>query len=277
MTDVDEVRDFWEKNPLWTGESVFDLGSMDFFEEHRNIYIKDCFAGKFDLRFLPSPRAHGQQMQVLDLGCGVGFWVTEFCLRGLSGLHAADLTQTAIEVTKKRLQAYGGNAKLSLQNAEALTFDDESFDHVNCQGTIHHTPDTDRALYEIARVLKPGGTASISVYHRNGILKAWPALRFLAWPLAKFGAGLKGRGREKIFLEKDVDKLVRLYDGSDNPIGKSYTKQQFVELLEPHFRIQETYLHFFPARSLPFKLPKVLHSWLDKKFGFMIYASLLKE
>ena len=31
----------------------------------------------------------------------------------------------------------------------------------------------------------------------------------------------------------------------------------FIQLLEPYFEIQETYLHFFPARTLPFKLPQV--------------------
>ena len=141
---------------------------------------------------------------------------------------------------------------------------------------IHHTPDTARTISEMARVLKSGGTASISVYYRNSILKAWPYLRWLGWPLAKLGGGLKGRGREGIFLEKDIDQIVRLYDGSENPIGKSYTKEQFVEMLQPHFTVEETYLHFFPARALPFQVPRALHRWLDRNLGFMIYATVRK-
>lgn len=276
MTDLDNVREFWESNPLWTGESTFETGTQPFFDEHRSVYIADCFSGNFDLRFLPPPRKAGQKLSVLDLGCGIGFWVTEFALRGLSNLHAADLTQNALDITAKRLESYGVTASLSRQNAEQLTFDDSTFDHINCQGVIHHTPNTDRTIAEMARVLKRGGTASISVYYRNPILKAWPYLRWLGWPLAMLGGGLKGRGRESIFLEKDVDQIVRLYDGSDNPIGKSYTKQQFSEMLKPHFRIEETYLHFFPARALPFKLPGVVHRWLDRNLGFMIYASVKK-
>lgn len=276
MTDLDSVRDFWENNPLWTGESAFEAGTQPFFDEHRQVYIADCFSGTFDLRFLPPPRNAGQKMKILDLGCGIGFWVTEFALRGLSNLLAADLTQNALDITAKRLQVYGVTAELSRQNAEQLNFDDASFDHINCQGVIHHTPNTDKTLSEMARVLRPGGTASISVYYRNVILKSWPFLRWLGWPLAKLGGGLKGRGRESIFLEKDVDQIVRLYDGSDNPIGKSYTKQQFIEMLKPHFIVEETYLHFFPARTLPFKIPSFLHRWLDRNLGFMIYASVRK-
>jgi 2-polyprenyl-3-methyl-5-hydroxy-6-metoxy-1,4-benzoquinol methylase len=276
MIGLDQVRTFWENNPLWTGESSHQAGSTQFYEEHRAVYIADCFAGNFDLRFLPPSRPHGQSMRVLDLGCGIGFWVSEFAMRGLNNLYAADLTDQALKLTQKRLDAYGLRAELSQQNAECMTFESDSFDHVNCQGVIHHTPDTEATIAEIARVLKSAGTASISVYYRNPILKLWPYLRWLGWPLAKLGGGLKGRGREKIFLKGDVDEIVRLYDGDANPIGKSYSREQFENLLRKHFVIQEIYLHFFPARSLPFKIPAVLHRWLDKHLGFMIYATVQK-
>ena len=274
MKSIDQVRAFWESNPLWTGESKHQAGTLLFYEEHRAVYIGDCFAGNFDIRFLPSPQ--GQNMSVLDLGCGIGFWVTEFGMRGLNNLYAADLTNQALKLTQKRLDAYGLKAELSLQNAESMSFESDTFNHVNCQGVIHHTPDTETSIAEIARVLKPGGTASISVYYRNPILNLWPYVHWLGWLLTKLGGGLKGRGREEIFLKSDIDEIVRLYDGDSNPIGKSYTREQFEDLLKKHFVIQEIYLHFFPARSLPFKIPKILHRWLDKHLGFMIYATVQK-
>lgn len=276
MTGLDQVRSFWEQNPLWTGESVHAAGSVEFFQEHRQVYVSDCFAGSFDLRFLPPPRPGGQRMQILDLGCGIGFWVNEFAMRGLHNLHASDLTEQALELTRKRLNAYGATAELSQQNAEAMSFPSGTFDHVNCQGVIHHTPRTEAAVAEIARILKPGGTASISVYYRNPILKLWPYVRWLGWLITALGGGLKGRGRENIFRERNVDEIVRLYDGAANPIGKSYTRQQFRTMLEKHFLVRETYLHFFPARALPFGVPKVLHRWLDRHLGFMIFATVEK-
>ena len=276
MTHLEEVRAFWENNPLWTGESSFEPGTAAFFEEHRSVYLADCFGGAFDLRFLPPPRANGQEMRVLDLGCGIGFWVSEFAMRGLNNLVAADLTEQALAITAKRLEAYEVKAELIIQNAEAMTFEADTFDHVNCQGVIHHTPNTEATIAEIARVLKPGGTASISVYYRNPILRLWPLLRWIGWPLAKLGGGLKGRGREGIFLKSDVDEIVRLYDGHKNPIGKSYTRSQFIALLNQHLEVQETYLHFFPARALPFRIPTSLHRWLDRNLGFMIYATVRK-
>ena len=47
-------------------------------------------------------------------------------------MYAADLTTKAIEIAKLRLKAYGAEAKLSLQNAEKMTYADKKFDHVNC-------------------------------------------------------------------------------------------------------------------------------------------------
>lgn len=276
MTDLKKVRNFWESSPLWTGESGHKPGSRAFFDEHRQVYVADCFAGAFDLRFLPPPREHGQDMRILDLGCGIGFWTVEFAMRGFPHVHAADLTTRALELTRARLETIGALAELSLQNAEQISFADGEFDHVNCQGVIHHTPDTDAAVAEIARVLKPGGTASISVYYRNALVRAWPYLRWLGAPLARLGGGLKGRGRESIFREHDVDEIVRLFDGVDNPIGKAYTRERFITMLRPHFEVEETYLHFFPARALPFPIPRRLHRWRDRRAGFMIYASLRK-
>lgn len=276
MTGLDEVKRFWNENPLWTGESQEEHGSREFFDEHRAVYIKDCFAGKFDARFYPPPRPNGQDMQVLDLGCGIGFWTAELGMRGIENLNAADLTENALALTKKRLAAYGIRAQLSLQNAESMTFSDETFDHINCQGVIHHTPDTEATIAEIARCLKPGGTLSVSVYYRNVFLRMWPYIRWIGILLSKFGAGLKGRGRENIFLESNVDNIVRIYDGADNPIGKSYTRAQFVQMLSNHLVVEETYLHFFPARALPFRLPKWLHRWLDQSVGFMLYVSARK-
>ena len=72
-----DVKKFWEKNPLFTGESKYELGSSDFFNEHNRVYVNDCFAGKIDKRILPKT---GNNSLILDAGCGVGFW-TEFFLK----------------------------------------------------------------------------------------------------------------------------------------------------------------------------------------------------
>lgn len=270
---ISEVKLFWEKNPLWAGESRYESGTREFFEEHARVIIQDGFAGEIDERIFPKREA---TQSILDLGCGPGFWTIEIAKRGFK-VTAADLTEAALDLTRRRCEVFGVSASFCHQNAEHMTFPDAVFSHVNCQGVIHHTPDTSACVKEIARVLVSGGTASISVYHRNVVLRSWPVLFWVGALISRLGGKLSGRGREQIYSVHDVDEIVRLYDGQDNPIGKCYTRNQFIQMLEQHFLVRETYLHFFPARTLPFRLPRWLHRLLDRHIGFLIYATVVKR
>jgi len=270
---IDDVKSFWESSPLFAGESKAPVGSKEFFEEHHSVYERDCFAGVIDSRIFPDEE---HQKHILDLGCGPGFWSIELIKNGSQNVTAADLTENGLVLTQKRAELYGVKLTTSRQNAEHMSFEDGVFSHVNCQGVIHHTPDTEACVHEIARVLQPGGTAMISVYYKNFFLRSWPLLKYPGKILSWLGACMKGRGRENIFSINNVDEIVRLYDGDKNPLGKSYSKNDFLKLLSSSFEIEEVFLHFFPARSLPFRIPKWLHKFLDRKAGFLIYAKCRK-
>jgi len=270
---IDDVRKFWNANPLYTGEIDTPPDSKEFFDKTREIFINDIFAGKLDDRFFPEGL---ENQKLLDLGCGVGMWVAEFCLKGCRDVTGADLTPNSLKIARNRCAIYGLKATLVEENAEALSFPDGTFDHVNCSGVVHHTVHPEKAVSEIHRVIANNGTAMISVYYKNFFLRNWGVLRYAGKVLSAFGAKLSGRGRDDIFATDDVNDLVRIYDGSENPIGLAYSDAEFRALLSPYFIIEETYLHFFPARSLPFPIPKFLHRFLDKHFGFMIFATLRK-
>ena len=272
--DIKSVEEFWNSNPLFSGESEFEPGTRAFFEDHRSVYIEDVFANRFDKQKYLPPKT---DLSVLDLGCGIGFWTIELLLHHPYQLVAADLTQRALDLTAKRLEMYGLEAELRKENAERMTFPDETFDHINCQGVIHHTPDTARAVSEIARVLKPGGTANISVYYRNIFLRNWKTISPMAKFIGRLGGKLKGRGRENIFFEDDINNITRLYDGDKNPIGKSYDRKMLIELVAPYFDVEESFLNFFPARSLPISIPRGLHRYLSRKMGFMLHFNMRKK
>ena len=78
--NIDDVKNFWENNPLFSGESNFETGSKEFFNEHRKVYLEDVFANNFrEELFMPKLN---KDAKVLDLGCGVGFWTIEMLQRG---------------------------------------------------------------------------------------------------------------------------------------------------------------------------------------------------
>lgn len=270
MPDIEAIRNFWDENPLWTGESAHQPGTREFFDEHREIYYRDCFAGQMDERIFPEQRG-----KVLDLGCGVGFWPVEFWQRGFRDITAADLSPRSLELAQKRAEAYGATVGFHEENAERLSFADETFDHVNCLGVVHHTVSPEQAVAEIHRVLRPGGTATISVYYKNVMLRHFRLFRPLAMLFGRAGARLSGRGREDIYSVPDVSEIVRFYDGANNPKGIAYDRREFAALVDA-LRVDEVFFHFFPARSLPVRIPGWLHRILNRQLPFMIVARLTR-
>jgi len=138
---IKDVRSFWEENPLFKGESDFVEGSVEYFKEHRKVVIEDCFTGCLDKRLFPEIK----DGIILDLGCGPGFWTAEM-QRSTSpiSMYSSGLTYNALLLTKKRLKMHNLSSRFIQANAEELPFRSESFDYVNCQGVIHHTPETEK-------------------------------------------------------------------------------------------------------------------------------------
>lgn len=263
---IDEVRSFWDRNPLFTGEAGSAEASREFFLEHEKIVIEDCFSGRIEDFYFEGVKGK----KVLDVGCGPGFWVREFCRRGAE-TSAVDLTPKAVELTRKSLECFGYQASVQVGNAESLPFADQTFDHVNCQGVIHHTPDTSKCVEEFFRVLKPGGTVCFSVYYRNLLLRSGALFSIVRTLAGIFPVGLRGRGRENMVgLAASPEELVRMYDGRDNPIGKAFTRREVLKMAAPYFETEMTTRHFFPMRAVPIRLPKSVHRLLHRHFGLMI-------
>lgn len=99
--------------------------------------------------------------KVLDAGCGVGGLALK--LRRYGEVTALDANETAIELSSRRgLNAVKGSI-------EQLPFEDEAFDLITCVDVIYHSDVTSdaRALAELFRVLRPGGTLVMRVPARR--------------------------------------------------------------------------------------------------------------
>ena len=97
-------------------------------------------------------------VKALDVGCGLGFFSESLHLRGVDVL-ACDLGSGLVEKTKKRVGC-------RVETADALRLSDQfgenQFDIVISSECIEHTPDPQRAIAEMASVLRPGGYLSLS-------------------------------------------------------------------------------------------------------------------
>jgi ubiquinone/menaquinone biosynthesis C-methylase UbiE len=98
---------------------------------------------------------------LLDVACGPGVVTAALAPRAAS-IVAFDATEQMLERAKARCAKAGlHNVKFSRGNAEDLPFGDAQFDGVVTRLAVHHFANPQRALDEIFRVLRPGGTAVI--------------------------------------------------------------------------------------------------------------------
>ena len=98
--------------------------------------------------------------RVLDVACGAGALVTEVAPR-VERAVGVDLSDGMLELARSRLAAADNprpaNVELVLGPSDALPFDDGSFTALVCTTALHHFPDPQRSINEMARVLAPGG------------------------------------------------------------------------------------------------------------------------
>ena len=95
----------------------------------------------------------------LDVACGTGDMAVELLKRGCS-VTGIDLSEEMLAIARRKTAE--ANFQLStfnfqLANAEALPFDDASFDAVTSAFGIRNFVHLDKGLAEMARVLKSGG------------------------------------------------------------------------------------------------------------------------
>jgi len=169
----EQVHDHWNKESCGAGIAVSTKFSRPYFEEieeYRYSIEPEIFSFAQFTRF--------RHQKILEVGIGTG---TDFIqwVRAGAKAHGTDLTEEAVEHTRKRLKIYGLKAEgLSVADAENLPYSDNTFDLVYSWGVIHHTPDTIRALEEILRVTRIGGKIKIMVYNRRSLSALYIYLHF---------------------------------------------------------------------------------------------------
>lgn len=152
-------------------------------------------------------------LDVLEIGVGMGADFVRW-LRGGARASGVDLTERGVELTRSRAQVEGHHAEVRVADAEALPFHDATFDLVYSWGVLHHTPDTARAFREAIRVLRPGGSLKVMIYHRH----SWVAL--VAW--VRF---CLLRGRPLAPLREAVSQI-------ESPGTQAFTKREAESLLQ---------------------------------------------
>jgi SAM-dependent methyltransferase len=169
---IGRVTILWSRSAFWPGASLLLGGIL------MVVYAK---WGKFRHRdrMLNMIPWRGDE-QVLDIGTGRGLLAIGAARRlttgkstGIDVWSTKDLSGNSLARTQANVDVEGVRDKVELRSDDArkLSFPDASFDVVVSNLCIHNIPDSEgraAACREIARVLKPGGTALISDFILTG-------------------------------------------------------------------------------------------------------------
>jgi ubiquinone/menaquinone biosynthesis C-methylase UbiE len=108
---------------------------------------------------------------VLEVGCGAGFLSIALAQRGFR-LHAIDSVASMLEVARRHAANAQVTNLLSLESGDvnSLAFDDCTFDLVVAIGVMPWLPRPERAMQEIARVIRPGGFVILTTENRANLV-----------------------------------------------------------------------------------------------------------
>jgi ArsR family transcriptional regulator len=113
----------------------------------------DLFGERFHLAALPA--FADPEWTVADLGCGTG-QLTAALAPFVARVIAVDASAAMLQAARKRLHGFD-NVELRRGDLEALPIDDARLDAATLALVLHHVPEPDRALADVARALKPRG------------------------------------------------------------------------------------------------------------------------
>jgi ubiquinone/menaquinone biosynthesis C-methylase UbiE len=247
------------------------------------------------------PFAESRGKEVLEIGTGNG---AEGVMFAQSGAHytGVDLTDAALEASRKHFAVMGLAGRFQKENAEHLSFPDASFDWVFSHGVLHHTPDTQGAINEVYRVLKPDGRAIIMLYHKHSFnyvvrIMSYMRLRVLLKILSRAGhwksdrdqaseaslRGVRGNQDKQIwdihyqnFLGQGWSYLRaanfvhHCTDGPECPIAYAFTKNEACALFSGFRDVQTTVAHF-PLTKYSQKIPFAVEKFVARKMGWYLF------
>jgi SAM-dependent methyltransferase len=145
--------------------------------------------------------------RLLDLGCGAGRHAFEAGRRGAAVValdtdraELARVAAVAAAMAEAGELPDGSSVGTAAANATAMPFPDGSFDVVIAAEVLEHIPADQDAMNEIARVLRPGGVAAVTV-------PAWLPER-ICWLLSDDYHNVPG-GHLRIFTRPELETKLR--------------------------------------------------------------------
>ena len=184
--------------------------------------------------------------RVLEAGCGVGAQTVTLAQNSPKAqITSIDLSPASLAQAEERVKAAGiRNVTFRQADIHALPFSDNFFDHVFVCFVLEHLPDPARALAQLRRVIKPGGSITViegdhgSAYFSPDSAKAKLTIACLVEIQRQMGGdALIGRRCYPLlagagFTSVTVSPRMVYVDASRPALVEGFTKQTFTAMVE---------------------------------------------
>lgn len=252
---IDIIKEYWNKRPCNINHSKFEKGTKEYFDEVEN---KKHFVESHIIEFADFKNSRG--LNILEIGCGIGTAAVNFIRNGAK-YTGIELSDESLKLTNERLKVYNLSGKLHNINAE----DDisflglEKFDLIYSFGVIHHSPNPEKIVKNVYKLLKPNGIFKLMLYAEN------------SW--------------KKILIDKGQEQ----YEAQNGcPLAYTYTNEQVYNLLKDFKDVDINQTHIFPYKIKPYKdniyekedwfkaMPDNMFKILEEKLGWHLCITCKK-
>lgn len=228
---ITEVKKFWDDRPCNIRHSDKDIGTKEYFDE---VEAKKFFVEPHILDFTEFSNWEGKK--VLEIGCGLATVGANFAINGAE-YTGVELSESSLELAKKRFEVIGQSGNFYYGNAEELSsfVPAETYDLIYSFGVIHHSPYPEKIISEIKKYMNENSTLKIMLYAKD------------SW--------------KNYMIEAGFDQPEAQYGC---PIANTYTKQEVIDLLNGYEVLSIEQDHIFPYQVEPYKNGEYIKQpWFD--------------
>ena len=228
---IDDVKDYWNRQPCNVKHSKKDVGTVEYFDEvERKRYTAEPRIPAF------ADFASWKGKKVLEVGCGLGTEGINFARAGAK-YTATDLSSESLNLARQRFSVYNQEGDFYLGNSEELTsfLPRQKFDLIYSFGVIHHSPNPGKIFDQIYEYMDDDSILKIMLYAKD----SWKGYMIDAGydqPEAQYGC----------------------------PIANMYTDDEVREMMMGFDVLSIEQDHIFPYQIKPYKEGKfVKEPWFE--------------
>jgi len=259
------AREQWTDNPCGAHVAAhLEFGTREYFDQIEDFRYR--VYAPWMKRDLPFTAYKGKRL--VEIGCGTGTDLLQFARAGAK-VTGLDLTPRSIEIARKRFEVYGLPGEFLIGDAENLAFPDESFDGVYSFGVLHHTPETQKAIGEVFRILRPGCKATVMLYNRTSL---W------YWGAVILRRGLLKRDLLRMSAADIMSEAAEYTETGRRPLVKAFTAAAAREMFSQFEDVRVTVRQLCreDLGAIGRSMPNTVFDWLERNFGWNLIISATK-